>query len=117
MLLLDSSRIDVLPLTGRSFHYKPLAATGDREIGQIIGWLHEMLDAEVQLMDHVQATVAALSRTHTCIVVTKGDLVDQERIKAELKHGVLILNLPKKDAPTYADAVKSGHRSVLGNDG
>lgn len=37
VLLLDSSRIDVLPLTGRSFHYKPLATTGDRTTGQIIG--------------------------------------------------------------------------------
>lgn len=37
VLLLDSSRIDVLPLAGRSFHYKPLAASGDREVGQIIG--------------------------------------------------------------------------------
>jgi hypothetical protein len=37
VLLLDSSRIEVLPLSGRSFHYKPLAATGDREAGQLIG--------------------------------------------------------------------------------
>ena len=37
VLLLDSSRIDVLPLAGRSFHFKPLASTGDREAGQIIG--------------------------------------------------------------------------------
>ena len=37
LLLLDSSRIDVLPLAGRSFHYKPLASTGDREAGQVIG--------------------------------------------------------------------------------
>ena len=37
MLLLDSTRIDVLPLAGRSFHYKPLATTGDREAGQVIG--------------------------------------------------------------------------------
>jgi len=36
-LLLDSSRIDVMPLQGRSFHFKPLAATGDRENGQVIG--------------------------------------------------------------------------------
>ncbi|HEX8522910.1 MAG TPA: DUF5309 family protein [Tepidisphaeraceae bacterium] len=35
--LLDSSRIEVKPLAGRSFHYKPLASTGDRESGQVIG--------------------------------------------------------------------------------
>lgn len=37
ILLLDSSRISVLPMQGRSFHYKPLAATGDSISGQVIG--------------------------------------------------------------------------------
>jgi len=37
VLLLDSSRIEVMPLVGRSFHFKPLAATGDRDAGQVIG--------------------------------------------------------------------------------
>ena len=37
VLLLDSSRISVMPLAGRSFQYKPLARTGDREAGQVIG--------------------------------------------------------------------------------
>lgn len=37
VLLLDSSRISVLPLAGRSFHYKPLASRGDYECGQLIG--------------------------------------------------------------------------------
>ncbi len=37
ILLLDSSRIDVMPLSGRNFHYKPLASTGDAESGQVIG--------------------------------------------------------------------------------
>lgn len=37
VLLLDSSRISVLPLAGRSFHYKPLASSGDSEAGQLIG--------------------------------------------------------------------------------
>jgi hypothetical protein len=37
VLLLDSSRVDVLPLAGRSFHYKPLASTGDFEAGEVIG--------------------------------------------------------------------------------
>lgn len=37
VLLLDSSRIDVMPLSGRSFHFKPLATTGDRDAGQLVG--------------------------------------------------------------------------------
>jgi len=37
VLLLDSSRIEVLPLSGRSFQYKPLGASGDKENGQVIG--------------------------------------------------------------------------------
>ncbi|MFA6185967.1 MAG: DUF5309 family protein [Phycisphaerae bacterium] len=37
VLLLDSSRIGVLPLAGRSFHFKPLASSGDYECGQLIG--------------------------------------------------------------------------------
>jgi hypothetical protein len=37
VLLLDSSRISVLPLTGRSFHFKPLASAGDYECGELIG--------------------------------------------------------------------------------
>ena len=36
-LLLDSDRIGVLPLAGRSFSFKSLARTGDREAGQIVG--------------------------------------------------------------------------------
>ncbi len=37
VLLLDSSRIGVLPLAGRSFHFKPLASSGDYECGELIG--------------------------------------------------------------------------------
>jgi hypothetical protein len=37
VLLADSSRLDVTPLAGRSFYYKSLASTGDRESGQMIG--------------------------------------------------------------------------------
>jgi len=36
-LFLDSSRINVLPLTGRNFHFKPLASSGDYECGELIG--------------------------------------------------------------------------------
>jgi hypothetical protein len=37
VLFLDSSRIDVLPMTARSFGFKKLASTGDSETGQVIG--------------------------------------------------------------------------------
>lgn len=37
ILLLDSSRVNVLPLAGRSFQYKPLASSGDYEAGEVIG--------------------------------------------------------------------------------
>jgi hypothetical protein len=37
VFFLDSSRIDLMPLAGRSFQYKPLASTGDRDGGQVIG--------------------------------------------------------------------------------
>ncbi len=37
VLFLDSSRLSVLPLAGRSFHFKPLASRGDYESGEIIG--------------------------------------------------------------------------------
>jgi len=37
VLFLDSSRIGVLPMAGRSFHFKPLASGGDYECGELIG--------------------------------------------------------------------------------
>jgi len=37
VILLDSSRVNVLPLAGRSFHFKPLASGGDYECGELIG--------------------------------------------------------------------------------
>jgi len=37
VLLLDSSRIEVMPLSGRHFHFRPLAPTGDKHSGQVLG--------------------------------------------------------------------------------
>jgi hypothetical protein len=37
VLMIDSTRISVMPLVGRSFHFKPLAATGDAVSGQVLG--------------------------------------------------------------------------------
>lgn len=49
------------------------------EIRQIIGLAREMLDADVQLLDHTKEIVAQLSESHTLMLITKGDLLDQER--------------------------------------
>lgn len=51
--------------------------TGD-EIHHIIRWGHDMLGAPVQLLDGVRNTVEVLSRQHRLILLTKGDLFDQE---------------------------------------
>ncbi len=37
LLLLDSSRLSVLPLAGRSFQFKPLASNGDSDVGMVVG--------------------------------------------------------------------------------
>ncbi|MCA9310886.1 MAG: DUF5309 family protein, partial [Phycisphaerales bacterium] len=37
VLLLDSSRVDVMPLAGRAFHYRAQESGGDSAVGQIIG--------------------------------------------------------------------------------
>jgi hypothetical protein len=37
VLLLDSSRISVMPLAGRAFQFRPLAKTGDATAGQLVG--------------------------------------------------------------------------------
>ena len=37
VLFLDSSRLSVLPLAGRCFHFKPLASSGDYVCGELIG--------------------------------------------------------------------------------
>jgi putative hydrolase of the HAD superfamily len=49
------------------------------EIGQIVKWVHEMLAADVELLDYVAETVAELARSHILMLATKGDLHDQER--------------------------------------
>jgi putative hydrolase of the HAD superfamily len=52
------------------------------EIAQILQVGRQMLEAPVQLFDHVEETVAALAKTRDLMVITKGDLVEQEdRIK------------------------------------
>ena len=48
------------------------------QIQQIIGFAREMLTADVQLLEHVAETINLLSRSYRLMVLTKGDLRDQQ---------------------------------------
>lgn len=49
-----------------------------REIKTIVDTAKAMMTADVELLEHVAETVAALARSYTLMVITKGDLLDQE---------------------------------------
>jgi putative hydrolase of the HAD superfamily len=49
------------------------------DIVQIVGFARTMIETPVQLLDHVADTVARLSASHRLMIITKGDLLDQER--------------------------------------
>ena len=48
------------------------------EIQKIIDFAKEMRDAGIQLFEHVEETVARLSESYPLMLITKGDLLDQE---------------------------------------
>ncbi len=48
------------------------------EIQQIIDFARDMLHQPVRLLQHVEETVVRLSQSHDLMVITKGDLFDQE---------------------------------------
>lgn len=49
------------------------------DIQMLIGMAKEMLNADVQLLDDVNETLSHLAITYRLMVITKGDLLDQER--------------------------------------
>jgi putative hydrolase of the HAD superfamily len=48
------------------------------EIQKIIGFAREMLGTHLELIDHVEETLEELSQAYPLMVITKGDLLDQE---------------------------------------
>lgn len=52
-------------------------------IAEIMAAGREMLAHPIELLPHAEAAVTALSRDHRVILVTKGDLLDQERKLAQ----------------------------------
>ena len=49
-----------------------------RDIQEIIDFVRDMILAEIELLEYVPETLAALSASHTLMLITKGDLRDQE---------------------------------------
>ncbi|TDK48073.1 HAD family hydrolase [Antarcticimicrobium luteum] len=54
-----------------------------RIIRQLIGAGQDMLAHPIELLPHARATVEAVTETHRVVLITKGDLLDQERKLAQ----------------------------------
>jgi len=54
-----------------------------RVIGQILDAGKEMLEHPIELLPHAREAVAAVAETHRILLITKGDLLDQERKLAQ----------------------------------
>jgi putative hydrolase of the HAD superfamily len=48
------------------------------EVQQIVNFGKDMLHTPIQPLDHVEETVARLAESHDLMIITKGDLLDQE---------------------------------------
>ncbi len=46
---------------------------------QVIGLARDMLNADIQLFDHAQQVITRLSAVYPLMLITKGDLLDQQR--------------------------------------
>jgi len=82
------------------------------EIKAILGWGHAMLQAPIALLDGVGETVAALAREHRLMLLTKGDLFDQESKLARSglgEHFSAVEIVSEKNARTYA-TIMARHR-------
>lgn len=87
-----------------------LEVTENRVPGEVIAELiaagQEMLSHPIELLPHAREAVEAAADTHCIVLITKGDLLDQERKLAqsglgELFHGVEIVS--EKTPTVYAE--------------
>jgi len=72
-----------------------------REIQEIVGWAKLMLNAEVELLPGAAQVVPQLAQRYRLMVVTKGDLLDQERkiIKSGLEPCFSIIEVVSDKTP------------------
>lgn len=78
------------------------------EIGRIIELTREMFKAPVELLDGVEETIATLAASHDLMLITKGDLFEQQAKIARsglTRHFDKIEIVPVKVAETYQSIV------------
>jgi len=93
------------------------------EIRTLLELGREMLAHPVELLDGVGETIEILARTHSLLLITKGDLRDQQRKLAKsglAPHFNAIEILSEKDEATYAEilrrhAITPGEFLMVGN--
>lgn len=77
---------------------------GGAEVRRIVEWGHDMLRHPVELLEGVRETIESLAGAHRLILLTKGDLFDQESKLARSGLGELfdaVEIVSTKDAATY----------------
>lgn len=76
------------------------------EVGEIIGFARQMLAAPVQVLEHVGEVIPCLAQSHRLMIITKGDLFDQETKIARSGLGDYFQNIEivsHKTQQVYAD--------------
>jgi putative hydrolase of the HAD superfamily len=79
------------------------------EVGEILSFAKRMLQAPVELLDGVEGTISQLARSYQLVVVTKGDIFDQESKLARSGLGEYFSNVEivrEKDRSTYEAIAK-----------
>ena len=104
-----------------------LDVTSDRVPGEVVRAIveagHEMLEHPIELLDGVAEAIAALEATHPLMLVTKGDLLDQERKLAQSGLGEVfdaVEIVSAKESATYAEifarhGLRPDHALMVGN--
>jgi putative hydrolase of the HAD superfamily len=93
------------------------------DLNVILGWGKRMLQQPIELLDGVPETLVEVSRKHSVLLITKGDLFDQESKLArsglgELFQGVEILS--EKNRESYRQVlerrgIEPGEFAMVGN--
>lgn len=91
-----------------------------RVIAEIIASGREMLEHPIELLPHAREAVTALAAEYRVLLITKGDLLDQERKLAQsglgdLFHGVEIVSnkTPSVYAAIFARHGQGVHRAMM----